>query len=153
MPLNDTIEFVPQKPYCPLGTLRHCFTYPSTALQLSEDDANIKRILHLCQLESLVHRLDDIDDWSLILSLGEQQKMIFVRILLHKPKWIFLDEVTSSLDEQSETHLYSTLFRELGSYSTVISIGHRKSLQRFHRIHLQYINGQIIQIDPVIEPR
>ncbi|CAF4305509.1 unnamed protein product, partial [Rotaria sordida] len=53
MPLSDTIEFIPQKPYCPLGALRYCFTYPSTTPRLSKDDANIERIMRLCQLESL----------------------------------------------------------------------------------------------------
>ncbi|CAF4917734.1 unnamed protein product, partial [Rotaria socialis] len=110
MPAQDAIEFVPQKFYCPLGPLRHCLTYPTTTLCSSTDNANIERLLSLCQLESLANRLDDIDDWSLVLSSGEQQKMIFVRVLLHQPKWIFLDEVTSSLDEPSETHLYSTRF-------------------------------------------
>ena len=142
MPLSDTIEFIPQKPYCPHGTLRHCLTYPSMTLPLSNDDANIERILRLCQLGSLANRLNDIEDWSLILSSGEQQKMIFVRILLHRLKWIFLDEVTSSLDERSETYLYSTLLRELDSYSTIISVGHRKNLQQFHRIQLKYVDGQ-----------
>ncbi|CAF1238280.1 unnamed protein product [Rotaria sordida] len=151
MPLSDTIEFIPQKPYCPLGALRYCFTYPSTTPRLSKDDANIERIMRLCQLESLVNRLDDIEDWSLILSSGEQQKMIFVRILLHRPKWIFLDEVTSSLDERSETYLYSTLLRELDSYSTIISVGHRKNLQQFHRIQLQYVDGQFTQVNQLIE--
>ncbi|CAF1429492.1 unnamed protein product [Rotaria sp. Silwood1] len=150
MPLSDTIEFIPQKPYCPLGALRYCFTYPSTALGLSKNDANIQRILRLCQLESLANRLDDIEDWSLILSSGEQQKMIFVRILLHRPKWIFLDEVTSSLDDRSETYLYSTLLQELGSYGTIISVGHRKNLQQFHRIQLQYVDGQFIQVNPLV---
>jgi putative ATP-binding cassette transporter len=144
LPLNDTIEFIPQKPYCPHGTLRHCLTYPSVTLSSSNNDVNIKRILHLCQLGSLENRLNDIENWSLILSLGEQQKMIFVRILLHRSKWIFLDEITSSLDERSETYLYSTLFRELDSYSTIISVGHRKSLQQFHRIQLEYVDGQFI---------
>ncbi|CAF4983014.1 unnamed protein product, partial [Rotaria sp. Silwood1] len=151
MPLSDTIEFIPQKPYCPLGALRYCFTYPSTALGLSKNDANIQRILRLCQLESLANRLDDIEDWSLILSSGEQQKMIFVRILLHRPKWIFLDEVTSSLDDRSETYLYSTLLQELGSYGTIISVGHRKNLQQFHRIQLQYVDGQFIQVNPLVK--
>jgi len=77
--------------------------------------------------------------------------MIFVRILLHRLKWIFLDEVTSSLDERSETYLYSTLLRELDSYSTIISVGHRKNLQQFHRIQLKYVDGQFTRVNPLIE--
>ncbi|CAF4003415.1 unnamed protein product [Rotaria magnacalcarata] len=147
MPPRDTMEFVPQKPYCPLGSLRRCLTYPSTMPLSSTSDAKIKRLLRLCQLESLANRLNDSKDWSLVLSSGEQQKMNFVRVLLHRPKWIFLDEVTSSLDESSERHLYSSLFHKLGHYSTIISVGHRETVRQFHQIQLQCVDRQIIRID------
>lgn len=146
MPLHGRIQFVSQKPYCPLGPLRCCLTYPTTTPLSFTDDANIKRLLRLCQLESLTNRLDDSEDWSHVLSLGEQQKMIFVRVLLSRPKWVFLDEVTSSLDQSSEKHLYLTLFRELGSHSTIISVGHRKTLRQFHRIQLHCVDRQITQL-------
>ena len=151
MPLHHKVEFIPQKPYCPLGSLRHCLAYPLTQLCPSVNDTDIGRLLHLCKLESLADHLDDIKDWSLVLSSGEQQKMAFVRVLLHRPEWIFLDEVTSSLDELSETHLYSTLFRELGSFSTIISVGHRRNLRQFHRIQLQCINGQITRVNAIMQ--
>jgi putative ATP-binding cassette transporter len=142
-PLHDKIIFIPQKPYCPPGSLRHCIAYPFRGSSSKNDD-NINRLLHLCQLQSLCnHDLDEIQDWSRILSLGEQQKLSFVRVFLHKPKWIFLDEATSSLDQQSETYLYMTLFEQLGDYSTVISVGHRSNLRRFHQIELIFRNGQI----------
>ena len=142
---RDTMEFVPQKLYCPLGSLRRCLTYPSTMPSPSTSDAKIKRLLRLCQLESLTNRLNDSEDWSLVLSSGEQQKMIFVRVLLRRPKWIFLDEVTSSLDESSERRLYSSLFHKLGHHSTIISVGHRETLRQFHQIQLQYVGRQIIR--------
>ncbi|CAF3798201.1 unnamed protein product, partial [Rotaria sp. Silwood1] len=143
IPLHDTTMFLPQRPYCPLGSLRQCLTYPSKCLS-SKNDHNINRLLHKCHLESLCcYNLDDIQDWSRILSLGEQQKMSFVRIFLHRPKWIFLDEATSSLDQQTEAHLYSTLFDELGDDTTVISVGHRTNLRRFHKVEMIFLNKQI----------
>ncbi|CAF1929176.1 unnamed protein product [Rotaria magnacalcarata] len=145
MPPRDTMEFVPQKPYCPLGSLRRCLTYPSTTPSPSTSDAKIKRLLRLCQLESLTNRLNNSEDWSLVLSSGEQQKMIFVRVLLRRPKWIFLDEVTSSLDESSERRLYSSLFHKLGHHSTIISVGHRETVRQFHQIQLQCVDRQIIR--------
>lgn len=91
-------------------------------------------------------RLDEIEDWSRVFSLGEQQKLGFVRILYHRPKWLFLDEATSSLDEQAETHLYSTLVQELARLSTIISVGHRQNLKRFHQIELVLNDGHITML-------
>ncbi|CAF4897389.1 unnamed protein product, partial [Rotaria sp. Silwood2] len=132
-PIGDTVAFLPQKPYCPVGSLRHCLTYPST-LSSSDDDMKIEHLLNLCQMNSWCDRLDEIQDWSQVLSLGEQQKMAFIRILYHRPQWLFLDEATSSLDEQAETDLYSILIQQLMNYSTIISVGHRNSLKQFHQI-------------------
>jgi putative ATP-binding cassette transporter len=88
-------------------------------------------------------RLDEIQDWSRVLSLGEQQKMAFIRILLLRPKWLFLDEATSSLDEHAETYFYSILVQELGNYSTFISIGHRSNLRQFHQVELVIDKGNV----------
>ncbi|CAF2599285.1 unnamed protein product [Rotaria sp. Silwood2] len=107
-PIDDTVAFLPQKPYCPLGSLRTCLTYPSTSFS-SEDDKKIKCLLNQCQMSCWFNHLDEIQDWSRVLSLGEQQKMAFIRILYLRSKWLFLDETTSSLDEQAETYLYSIL--------------------------------------------
>jgi len=141
-PLGDTMAFLPQKVYCPLGSLRHCLMYPSSSSSL-EDDRKIQRLLNLCQMNSWSNRLDEIQDWSRVLSLGEQQKMAFIRILYLRPKWLFLDEVTSSLDEQAETYLYSILDQELASHSTIISIGHRNNLRQFHQVELVLDNGNV----------
>ncbi|CAF3255994.1 unnamed protein product [Rotaria sp. Silwood2] len=141
-PINDTVAFLPQKPYCPLGSLRNCLTYPSTSFS-SEENKKIEYILNLCKMQCWFDRLDEIQDWSRILSLGEQQKMAFIRILYLKPKWLFLDEATSSLDEQAETYFYSILIQQLINYSTIISVGHRNNLRQFHRVELALDRGLI----------
>lgn len=141
MPIGDTVAFLPQSVYCPLGSLRQCLTYPSTSTSL-EDDRKIEYLLNLCRMNCWCDRLDEMQDWSQVLSLGEQQKMAFVRILYQKPKWVFLDEATSSLDEESETYLYSMLIKEL-NYSSIISVGHRNNLKQFHQIQWKLENGHI----------
>jgi putative ATP-binding cassette transporter len=69
--------------------------------------------------------------WSKLLSPGEQQRLQFARVLLHHPDWVFLDEVSSALDEAAEQSLYECLRRQL-PHITIISIGHRSTLQRLH---------------------
>lgn len=145
-PLEDTVAFLPQKTYCPFGTLRDCLTYPTTVSPSSEKNLKIQRLLNLCKMDCWFDRLDEIEDWSRVFSLGEQQKLGFVRILYHRPKWLFLDEATSSLDEQAETHLYSTLVQELARLSTIISVGHRQNLKRFHQIELVLNDGHITML-------
>ncbi|CAF1433168.1 unnamed protein product [Adineta steineri] len=142
-PLGDTVAFVPQKAYCPLGSLRHCLTYPSISFSSIEEDKKIRNILNLCQMKYWSNNLDEVQDWSRVLSLGEQQKMAFIRILYLRPKWLFLDEVTSSLDEQAETYLYSILMQELANHSTIISIGHRNNLRQFHQLELVLNDGNV----------
>ncbi|HEY9787802.1 MAG TPA: ATP-binding cassette domain-containing protein [Candidatus Obscuribacterales bacterium] len=68
-------------------------------------------------------------DWSDYLSLGEQQRLAFARLLLAHPKYAVLDEATSALDEQHEAALYK-LLRQLNT--SFVSVGHRSSLIRYH---------------------
>lgn len=49
--------------------------------------------------------LDSINEWSNVLSLGEQQRLAFGRLLLSKPYLALLDEATSALDEVNEVLL------------------------------------------------
>ena len=83
-------------------------------------------------LGSLLKRYPDLEvkqDWPRILSLGEQQRLAFGRLLLNAPRFVVLDEATSALDVATEQHLYSLLRqRELA----VVSIGHRPTLKSFH---------------------
>jgi vitamin B12/bleomycin/antimicrobial peptide transport system ATP-binding/permease protein len=79
----------------------------------------------------LVDELDSVEDWSQRLSPGEQQRIAFARILLSEPGVIFLDESTSALDEQSEAELYG-LLRSASWRPTIVSVGHRTTLRRFH---------------------
>jgi vitamin B12/bleomycin/antimicrobial peptide transport system ATP-binding/permease protein len=123
------VMFCAQQPYLPLGTLRTALAYPAPAEDLSDDDA--REALRAVQLGHLADRLDVETDWSKTLSPGEQQRLAFGRILLSRPSLIFLDETTSALDEGMEHAIYQ-LVRERLPECTIVSVGHRSSLENLH---------------------
>jgi vitamin B12/bleomycin/antimicrobial peptide transport system ATP-binding/permease protein len=128
-PLDGQAMFCGQQPYLPLGTLRTALAYPLPAETLGDDEAT--ETLRAMQLGHLVDRLDLETDWSKTLSPGEQQRLAFGRILLAKPSLVFLDETTSALDEGMEHAIYE-LVRERLPDCTVVSVGHRSSLEGLH---------------------
>jgi putative ATP-binding cassette transporter len=133
MPRNFSGLFLPQRPYLPIGTLREVIAYP-TRESFSEE--NTRDALTAVGLQHLTGRLDEQHNWSMQLSPGEQQRIAFARALLQQPAWLFLDEATSSLDEDAEQHLYRLLKEKLPQ-TTIVSIGHRPSLLAFHAHSLE----------------
>jgi putative ATP-binding cassette transporter len=135
--------FLPQKPYLPLGTLRLSLYYPNTPGQESipaQDDDPAAATLRRCHLGHLVARLDEEDDWTRILSLGEQQRLAIGRVLLNRPRVVFLDEASSAMDEGLEHAMYR-LLRESLPDATLVSVGHRSSLRGFHARELELLGG------------
>jgi vitamin B12/bleomycin/antimicrobial peptide transport system ATP-binding/permease protein len=128
-PIDGQAMFCGQAPYLPLGTLRTGLAYPSPAETLSDDVA--ADILRAVQLGHLADRLDVETDWSKTLSPGEQQRLAFGRILISRPALAFFDETTSALDEGMEHAIYG-LVRERMPDCTIISVGHRSSLETLH---------------------
>ena len=133
--------FLPQKPYCTLGSLRQQLVYPQTVedwQRTSSDDA-LLRALRTVQLTRLAERgaagLDKVRDWGDELSLGEQQRLAFARVLVNKPRLAILDEATSALDLNNEAIMYRALSKLPGI--TFLSVGHRPSLLAFHRQRLR----------------
>lgn len=123
------IAFMPQKPYFPLGTLRDILLYPEAPQAI--DDESLREALHKVGLDHLRGRLDETERWDQILSGGEQQRVAFARVLIHKPAWVFMDEATSALDEPGQASIMRLLIEELPG-TAVISIGHRPGLEAFH---------------------
>ena len=138
LPQNSRVMFLPQKPYLPLGTLRRALIYPA-AEKDSPSDEKLIEVLNLVELPNLIDKLDVADDWSRILSGGEQQRLAFARVLLSKPDYIFLDEATSALDEPRELEMYHLLKKVLPNV-TIVSVGHRSTLFNVHDIELN-LNG------------
>ena len=134
MPRNHKALFLPQRPYLPIGTLRDVIAYPAREKTFSEDNA--REALAAVGLQNLAGRLDEQHNWSMQLSPGEQQRIAFARALLQQPTWLFLDEATSSLDEIAEQELYRLLQEKL-PHTTIVSIGHRSTLQALHTHSLE----------------
>ncbi|MEB3340201.1 ABC transporter ATP-binding protein/permease [Okeania sp.] len=137
-PELDEILFLPQKPYMILGSLRQQLLYPHTNRDTS--DVEIQQVLkrvNLSQLEERFGGLDTVENWSQVLSVGEQQRIAFARLFLTKPKYVILDEATSALDVPSEEILYQQLQEKL---TTFISVGHRPTLINYHQ--------QLLEITP-----
>lgn len=126
MPARDLVFFLPQKPYLPIGTLKEAAIYP----ELSGDEEEIKKYMDFAGLSHLIPHLDEVSDWSHKLSLGEQQRLAFVRLFLLKPKYVLLDEATSAMDEAMEEKMYRELLKD--KERTILSIGHRSTLDQFH---------------------
>jgi putative ATP-binding cassette transporter len=169
-PSDADVYFLPQRPYCTVGSLKDQLLYPSLEEVDTEDypeghvfsqshllrqsltDEDFLSVLEQVDLGPLAARAGDGDpikglqtvlDWSNTLSLGEQQRLAFGRVVVNRPRLVILDEATSALDMVAEAKMY-TLLRNLaqkelskdGKMSapglTYISVGHRPSLLAYH---------------------
>jgi putative ATP-binding cassette transporter len=130
IPAKATLMMLPQRPYFPVGSLRGAVEYPGQ--EGSFTASQIGHALKEVGLPRLASQLDEHGHWNRTLSLGEQQRLGLARALLHAPQYLFLDEATASLDEPSEAALYG-LLREKLPATTLVSIGHRSTLDAFHQ--------------------
>ena len=132
--------FLPQKPYMILGTLRSQLIYPHDTLDVDEHQLNdaLEKV-NLADLAEQSGGFDVAKDWEEVLSLGEQQRLAFARVLINQPRYVILDEATSALDVQNEANLYNYL---LNTHTTFVSVGHRTSLIKYHRLVLEIEEGQ-----------
>jgi len=130
IPANASLMMLPQRPYLPIAALKEAIAYPSPASTFSAEQ--IRDVLGAVDLVKLVPQLDEEAHWNRMLSLGEQQRLGLARALLHAPQFLFLDEATASVDEPSEARLYRLIADRLPD-TTVVSIGHRSTLQVFHQ--------------------
>ena len=128
MPPREATMFMPQRPYLPLGSLRSALAYPSSPHNIS--DLVAREALSRVGLSQLSEKLDTEDRWDQVLSLGEQQRLGFARLLIQKPRWIFMDEATAALDEENQDAMMKLVLSEM-SGSTLISIGHRPRFRYF----------------------
>jgi putative ATP-binding cassette transporter len=129
-PRRSSMTFMPQRPYIPLGPLRHALLYPQP------DDGHVtndrlKDALARCGLTHLAHRLDEEDAWDQILSGGEKQRLAFARLLVNPPDIVIMDEATSALDEMSQARMMG-FFRQDLAGATLLSVGHRPGLEEYH---------------------
>jgi putative ATP-binding cassette transporter len=146
-PPGKEILFLPQRPYIILGTLREQLLYPNVDRQVS--DQELSEILQQVNLQDVLTRVGGFDQevpWENILSLGEQQRLAFARILVTRPHFVILDESTSALDLINEKNLYQQLKE---TKTTFISVGHRESLFDYHQTFLELLPDSTWKISPV----
>jgi putative ATP-binding cassette transporter len=139
LPKGARLLFLPQKPYLPIGTLKHAVSYPGDAASFSDQD--VKDALAAVGLANL--DLQRNENWAQVLSGGEQQRLAFARALLVKPDWLFLDEATASLPEEAQDALYR-LLKERLPHTTLVSIGHRESLAAQHERRLVWRGQSLV---------
>lgn len=141
--LKDLL-FLPQKPYMVLGSLRQQILYPYTDTKI--EDEQLRKVLKEVNLPDLEDRFggfDTVEEWSDVLSLGEQQRLSFARVLLHQPAYTLLDEATSALDQTNEEQLYTHLANNQIAY---LSVGHRVSLETYHQSLLRLSEDRTWQL-------
>jgi len=146
LPERESVLFMPQKPYLPLGTLREALLYPFGSPATS--DAELASALERSGLPELFKLRNESRLWAHVLSLGEQQRLAFGRIFLQRPAWVFMDEATSAIDEPAEGELYRMLIETLPQ-TAIVSVGHRSSLLAFHKVRLVLTGGGRWQIEEI----
>ena len=149
-PLEEVL-FLPQRPYIILGTLREQLLYPQTTRIMSNRE--LEEVLQQVNLQNLLTRVEGFDTevpWENILSLGEQQRLAFARLLVTRPSFTILDEATSALDLTNEGNLYQQLQE---SKTTFISVGHRESLFNYHQWVLELAQDSSWQLITVQDYR
>ncbi|MGI0479772.1 ABC transporter ATP-binding protein/permease [Geminocystis sp. CENA526] len=146
-PELDKMLFLPQRPYMIIGTLKEQLIYPSVEKNISEEE--LQQVLNLVNLPHLAEKFGGFEvekDWGEVLSLGEQQRVAFARILINKPEYAILDEATSALDSNNEANLYQHL---LETNTTFISVGHRESLKNYHQLLLKISEDKSWQLSSI----
>ncbi|MDF5718146.1 MAG: ATP-binding cassette domain-containing protein, partial [Rhizonema sp. NSF051] len=149
-PLEDML-FLPQRPYIILGNLREQLLYPHTTRQIS--DRELEFVLQQVNIQNLLCCVDGFDTevpWENILSLGEQQRLAFARLLITRPSFTILDEATSALDLKNEENLYQQLQQ---TKTTFISVGHRETLLNYHQWVLELLEDSSWQLLPIEDYR
>jgi len=135
-PKGATFAFMPQRPYIPLGTLRHALLYPES--ERDEPQEKLEDALRRCGLSHLIPRLDEEDQWDGILSGGEKQRLAFARLLVSPPDIIIMDEATSALDEESQARMLEFLRTDLAA-ATVLCVAHRPGLEEYFDREIQLV--------------
>jgi putative ATP-binding cassette transporter len=152
LPSPERILVLPQQPFLPLGSLRDQILFPAVADASAMGDPELRLLLEQVGLAALAERYPDLseeEDWSRVLSGGEQQRLGFARLLLRRPTLVILDEASSALDLLAEQALYGLL---VAAGPTVVSVGHRPSLRAFHHWELALNGGGGWRLAPILAP-
>jgi putative ATP-binding cassette transporter len=149
MPPAADCLFLPQRPYVTRADLRTQLLYPDGAETADDVLLAALRAVRLGDLAANHDGLSTVKDWGQILSLGEQQRLAFARVLLARPRLVLLDEATSAVDNATEAHLYGVLAQTGARY---VSVGHREGILKYHARMLTLVPGGNWTLAPVETP-
>jgi putative ATP-binding cassette transporter len=144
---TGTAMFLPQRPYFPLGALKRTVAYP--AMEDDYTDDAVRAALVAVELPGLAEQLTDVQNWSQVLSGGEQQRLAIARALLAKPDWLFLDEALSALDAKLAAKIEALLHQQLPT-TTIVAITHRDLATQTGR-HLELHPDRLSLATPELE--
>ncbi|ATG88721.1 ABC transporter ATP-binding protein/permease [Methylomonas koyamae] len=130
LPDDEPMFFMPPKPYLPTGLLRASICYPSDAGAF--DPEVLASIMQLAGVGELVEQLNQQADWDKSLEREQKQRLGLVRLLLHKPKWILMQEAFDSLDPDGEVEMVSLIHKKL-PHAAMLTITKQPTIQGLHK--------------------
>jgi vitamin B12/bleomycin/antimicrobial peptide transport system ATP-binding/permease protein len=134
VPENERLFFMSPRPYLPTGSLYAAICYPKAIDEFKRSD--LERLLKQIGLKDLIKQLDQVESWEKLLSREQQQRLGLVRVLLYRPKWVFIQEALDSLTPEGETQMLELLDKELPNVA-ILSITNQPSAEAFHQRKLK----------------
>ncbi|MDK1387840.1 ABC transporter ATP-binding protein/permease [Sinorhizobium sp. 8-89] len=119
MPAGEMVAFIPRSPYFPRGKLRDALSYPRAG---AFSDASLVAALSKVGLDQLTTLLDREARWERELSDDEQRSLAFARLILHRPRWVILDEALETMDGEA-MKLALSIFEDDLRETAVVKIG------------------------------
>jgi putative ATP-binding cassette transporter len=147
LPPRRSTMFMPQRPYLPLGSLHAAVSYPAEPERF--ESAEVSTALERVGLDYLVPSLEREQRWDRDLSLDEQQRLAFARLLLHQPRWVMLDDAMAALEEDHRQLMLSIFEDELAD-AAVISIGRSPAHNGFYSrvLHFRRLSEGAVPLRP-----
>ena len=127
--------FLSQNPYLPIGTIAQVLTYPDEKLKLQDKD--VLHALEKVKLDHLKGKIHEFNNWELILSGGEQQRLALARIWVQNPDWVYMDESLSATDIECRNEILKNIEKDFPNI-TIFAIHHDEKVNPFYDRDLKW---------------
>ena len=134
VPGNERLFFMSPQPYLPTGSLYEAICYPKATSVFKRTD--LEKLLRQVGLKDLIKQLDQVESWEKLLSREQQQRLGLARVLLYRPKWLFIQEALDSLTPEGETQMMELLIKDLPD-AAILSISNQPTVEAFHQRRLK----------------
>lgn len=141
--LRQHFGIVLQDPYLFSGTIKDNIRLGSEHISETELEQAAEQVNLLDYIQSLPEGfMQPVHERGAGLSTGQKQLINFARALAHNPRFLILDEATSSVDTETELRVREALSRMVEGRTSIV-IAHRLStIQRADRILVMH-KGQL----------